>query len=186
MRTMLGIISVTVLIGCTGSGDANNDTGAAARADTAASTSANAQAQSADAQFLKSMVDHHEGLIVMATAAMTKASKPTTQQDAHMLHTEQTAGRDSMIATLRADFNETKVPMVMEKNRAQNDSLQKLSGAQYDRTFYRLVIDHHREGIAMIDSMSPRFTKDMVRSMAQKMKSDQEKEIAEFQKKAGA
>ena len=184
MRRILGIVSVCVLVGCSGSGDANTDSTAAGQ-DTAASASATAQAQSADAEFLKSMVDHHEGLVVMATAAMTKGSKPATQQDAHMLHTKQAAERDSMIAMLRADYSESKTPTVMEKNRAQNDSLQKLSGAQYDRTFYRLVIDHHREGIAMIDSMSPRLTKDAVRTMAQKMKNDQEKEIADFQKKAG-
>lgn len=185
MRTMLGVIFVTVLTGCSGSGDANSDTMAGTATDTAGSVSANAQAQSADAQFLKSMVDHHEGFVVMATAVMTKASKAATQQDAHMLHTKQAAERDSMVVMLRADYGASKTPTVTEKNRAQNDSLQKLSGAQYDRTFYRLVIDHHRAGIAMIDSVSPRLTKDRVRAMAQKMKSDQEKEIADFQKKAG-
>jgi uncharacterized protein (DUF305 family) len=136
-----------------------------------------------DRDFLRMMIDHHEGLIEMATAAMTKASKPATQGDAHNLHTKQAAERDSMIAVLRSTFSETYAPKVVPKNRAQNDSLQALVGTDYDRAFYRMVIDHHREGIAMIDSTMRHLTKDAVKGMAERMKADQQKEITEFQRK---
>ena len=141
-------------------------------------------ARDADQEFLRRMIDHHEGLVQMAMAAMTKAARPATQGDAHMLHTKQAAERDSMQIMLRALYGENKQPRGMEKNRVQNDSLQRMSGAGYDRTFYRLVVQHHQEGIAMIDSLAPRLTREDVRGMAQKMKTDQQREITEFQRKA--
>lgn len=136
-----------------------------------------------DRDFLRMMSDHHEGLIEMASAAMTKASMSATQGDAHNLHTKQAAERDSMIAMLRNAYSDAYAPKVMPKNRAQNDSLQALAGADYDRAFYRIVIEHHRAGIAMIDSTMPHLTKDDVKRMAEKMKADQQKEITEFQRK---
>ena len=58
-----------------------------------------------------------------------------------------------------------------------------LSGFEYDRAFYRLVVDHHREGIGMIDQHMSHLTNPVVRQMAEKMKADQQKEIAEFEQK---
>lgn len=143
-------------------------------------------AREADQEFLRKMIDHHEGLVQIATAAMTRASKPATQGDAHALHTKQAAERDSMQITLRTMYGENREARVMERSRIQHDSLQRMSGTQYDRNFYRLVVQHHQEGIAMIDSLAPRFTRDEIRAMAQKMKTDQQREIAEFQRKASA
>jgi uncharacterized protein (DUF305 family) len=67
-----------------------------------------------------------------------------------------------------------------------NDSLQAKSGVEYDRAFYGDVIQHHREGLKMIDDFMPRLTKPDVKQMAEKMKADQQKEIAEFEKKMNA
>ena len=188
MRTTLTILSMSLALACGRGDDATTDTTAGA---TAIGASAGGMAgmdhgpaKDADHEFLRKMSDHHEGLIQMASAAMTKASKSSTQGDAHNLHTKQAAERDSMVAMIRTAYSETHMPMVMEKNRAQNDSLQALSGARYDQTFYRIVVDHHREGVAMIDSMLSRLMKPEVKRMAEKMKADQQKEITEFQRKA--
>lgn len=183
MRTTFTILSVSLALACGRGDDATTDTAVGASAGGMAGMD-HRPAKDADHDFLRQMADHHEGLVQMASTAMTKASKSATQGDAHNLHTKQAAERDSMLAMIRSTYGETHMPMVMEKNRAQNDSLQRLSGAEYDRTFYRLVVDHHREGIAMIDATMQRLTKDDVKRMAEKMKSDQQKEIAEFQRKA--
>ena len=181
-RSIVFVIALTALA-CARGDDTTTDTSSPVASVGASASGASGPAGDTDHEFLRMMSDHHEGMVVMASTAMTKASKSTTQGDAHNLHTKQAAERDSMMAMMRSGYNMSHTPMVMEKNRAQNDSLQRLSGAQYDRTFYRLVVAHHREGIAMIDSMLPRLTKPEVKQMAEKMKADQEKEIAEFQRK---
>lgn len=132
------------------------------------------------------MADHHEGLVVMASAAMNKATRPETQADAHKLHTKQAAERDTMVAKIRSAYNESLTPMLMPDNRAMNDSLQQKSGAAYDRDFYRNVIAHHRHAIQMIDQFLPRLTDPQVRQMAEKMRQDQTREIAEFERKMRA
>ena len=141
-------------------------------------------AKDGDHEFLRMMADHHEGMIQMATAAMTKGSNPTTQADAHKLHTKQADEQKQMIAMIQSQYQETLKPMVMASNKAMNDALQAKSGADYDRTFYANVIAHHREGISMTDQILPRITKPEIRQMAEKMKADQQKEIAEFERKA--
>ena len=188
MRTSLVLLTIGFAVAC-GRGDnaATDTTGATGTTGASAAGMAgmdHGPAKDADHDFLRKMVDHHEGLIQVATVAMTKASRTATQGDAHALHTKQAAERDSMLAKIRTTYSETHTPMVMEKTKAQNDSLQQRSGPEYDRTFYRIVVEHHREGIAMIDSIMPRLTRDDVKRMAEKMKADQRKEIVDFQRKA--
>lgn len=143
-------------------------------------------AKDAEHEFLRMMADHHEGLVQMATAAMTKASQSATQGDAHKLHTKQADEQKKMIAQVQSQYGETVTPMVLPSNKAMIDSLAAMSGAEYDRTFYRNVIAHHREGIRMTDEFLPRLTKADVKQMAERMKAEQQKEITEFERKAGA
>ena len=134
-------------------------------------------------EFLRMMSDHHEGLIQMATAAMAKGTAASTKDDAHKLHTKQAAERDTMIAMVQRDYQEQLTPRPPAKNQAKADSLNALSGSEYDRAFYRLTIEHHREGISMIDQHMAHLTAPAVRQMAEKMKTDQQREIAEFEQK---
>ena len=140
-------------------------------------------AKDADQEFLRMMADHHEGFIQMATAAMTKASTPAVQGDAHKMHTKQADEQKQMVAMDQSMYGEALKPMVMPSNKAMMDELQSKAGADYDRTFYEKVIAHHREGIKMTDDLLPRLTKPEVKQMAEKMKADQAREIAEIERK---
>ena len=191
MKTkLLGIGALAlVMIACGGQTDEQEepdstaaDTGSAGMAQMDHSGS---PAKDGQHEFLRMMSDHHEGLIQMAMAAMEKGSAAQTKQDAHMLHTKQAAERDSMVAMIQRDYQEQHRPKAAAKNQAQMDSLNAKSGAEYDRTFYRLIVAHHREGIAMVDQHLPHLN-GVLRTMAEKMKADQQKEIAEFERKAQA
>lgn len=185
-------VMMAFLAACAGRDSGETDTAATSGGTTAAMTSAAPPSDNrpaprdAEHEFLRKMIDHHEGLIQMATAAMTKASTSATQGDAHNLHTKQADEQKKMIADVQSQYGETVTPMVMPEHKAMADSLASKAGAEYDRTFYRLVVQHHREAVQMVDDMRPRFTKSEVRSMAEKMKADQQKEITEFQRKGGA
>ena len=132
------------------------------------------------------MIDHREALIRMSAAAMTKASHARTRTDARAVHARQMAERDSMIILVRAVYSERYDPAVSEQRRIQNDSLQRLAGSSYDRAFYDLVVRHHLEGIARIDSMAPRLSREDVRRLAALVRSDEQNEIAKFQRKVPA
>ena len=139
--------------------------------------------QDADHEFLRMMSDHHEGLVVMGEDAMNRAADDSVKSAAHMLHTKQMAGRDSMVAMIQQMYNEQHQATIMPKNAAQADSLRQMSGEATDRYFLQTTIAHHQEGIAMIDQFMQRFTKPEVRQMAEKMRAEQEKEIEELQGK---
>lgn len=132
------------------------------------------------------MSDHHEGLVQMATAAMSKGSNPTVQGDAHRLHTKQQEEQKKMIDMVRTSYGENVMPMIMPSDKAMLDELQARSGAEYDKSFYRNVVAHHRAGIRMMDDFAGRVTRADVKQMIQTMKADQEKEIVEFERKARA
>ena len=179
----------TLLTACAPGSETNDTAAIGAQTDSSAGTattvanSNRSQARDAEHEFLRMMVDHHEGLIEMASAAMTKASQPSTQDDAHQLHTKQEEDQQRVLAMIRTQYNDSITPMILPSNRAMIDSLAAKTGASYDTTFYRNVIAHHEEGVRMTDQHLAHLSKPEVRQMAERMKSEQQREIAEFRRK---
>lgn len=168
--------------GDTAAGTVSRDTGMAGM-DHSAMAANRGPAKDADHEFLRMMSDHHEGLIEMASAAMNKASTPQVQGDAHQLHTKQEQEQKQMVDLIQTAYSETVQPMVMPSNKAMNDTLQAKSGADYDQTFYRMVVKHHQEGIQMMDEFAPRVQRAEVRQMIDKMRTEQQREIRELNAK---
>lgn len=142
-----------------------------------------AGAGDADQEFLRMMIDHHEGLIVMMDEAMDRASSAPAKADAKRLHDKQHDGRDRMLGILKSAYNDNHVPTVMADAKAMNDSLQRKSGAAYDRDMYGHIVMHHQEGVKMVDEYLPRLKRADVRQLAQQMRTEQTREISEFQRK---
>ncbi len=169
-----------LLLACSAGGDGAADSA------TASSDAAATQAAAADKEFMRSMTDHHEGLILMAGEARQRAQDSAAKADAQRLHDDQTRERDEMLATIARTWNEQHSPSVMPQHRAMHDSLQATPPAQYDRAFYEKVVAHHREGVAMVDRFMPRLTNADVRAMAERMREKQTTEITEFERKMAA
>lgn len=193
-RTTVASLTLVALAAC-GGGEKE-----AAAGDTAAGASAGAEtgmagmdhsqmamnqtpAKDADQEFLRMMADHHEGMILMMDPAMEKASSATAKADAKKLHDVQHQERDNMLAMLRTGYNDEHKATAAASAKQMNDDLQKRSGADYDRTMYAHVVMHHREALKMIDDFLPRLQKPELKAMAQKMRSDQAREIADFERK---
>ena len=201
-RTALFVMVLTVAAACSKGGDAGGDTGTAAAGATATTASSDSMAgmdhsnmpgmsttpaKDADQEFLRMMVDHHEGLIQMMDPAMEKASTQTAKADAKKLHDKQHQEQDQMIGMLKSSYSETKEPMVMPDNKQMVDDLANTpAGPAYDKKMYQHVIMHHQQAIKMINDFQPRLTKPELKQMTEKMKADQQKEIQEFERKASA
>ena len=196
--TLLAPLALTFIAACAGSNDsAEGDSGAAAGQTAAAGGDSaaagtdhsnmpgmnNGPAKDADHEFLRKMADHHEGMLVMLNGAPDKAASGTAKADARKLVEKQGPERDSMVAMIKRDYNETHMPMAMQSAKTMAADLQQKSGAAYDRDMYGHVIMHHQEGVKMVDDFLPRLTKAPVRQMAEKMRADQQREIQEFQRK---
>lgn len=198
----LAAVALSTLVACGGGDRANADSVAAT--DTAPSTMATgdtmtgmdrstmpgmtrAPARDADQEFLRKMVDHHEGLIQMMDPALEKASAATAKADAKQVHDKQHEEQERMIGILKSSYDETADPHVMPNNKAMVDDLtNSAAGAAYDRKMYQHLIMHHEEGIAMMNELLPRLTNPDVKRMAEQMKADQQREIEEFRRKVSS
>jgi uncharacterized protein (DUF305 family) len=143
---------------------------------------ASTPARDADQEFLRMMIDHHEGMIVMADTALKKAATADVRSDATKMRTKQKDEQQKMQAMLRAQYSEDKMPMVTSGDASMATMLAGASGAAFDRSFREHVIMHHEAGIKMIDQFSPRLTNAELKQLATKMKADQTREIAELRK----
>ena len=184
-------IAVSVLIATACAGD-NADTSAAGDTAAPAATTPVAHnmadmnrpaAKDADHEFLRGMIDHHEGMIQMGTAAMTQGSTQQVKDDAHKMHTNELAEQKQMQAIVSANYGEEVMPMVMASNKTMIDALQQRSGTEYDRTFYQNVIQHHRDGIQMMNDFEGRVQRADVKRMITRMKADKQREIQELETK---
>ncbi|HEX6041625.1 DUF305 domain-containing protein [Longimicrobium sp.] len=185
----LALTLVLASAACGGSDDASDQ--AAAGGDTAATAVAQPETPPADAgtaqgspdqQFLREMTNHHEGMKRMAAEATQKGSAEIKTAAAEMSQ-KQTAEQQEMLSMLQSE-GISHQPTILPSNQAMVDSLtQKPAGADFDMAFHMQVIAHHREGIAMIDRMLPQLTNPQVRTMAERMKADQQRDIQEHEGK---
>ena len=137
----------------------------------------------ADHDFLRMMSDHHKGLILLAHMTKDRKAAGTAGADAAKLDAAQDKELDHMVTMLEKDFKDPYAPKVMPQHQALADALKGKSGKEYDRAFYQGVIQHHQEALSMIDEYLPKSKNAMLKQMAEQMKADQSKEIADFQGK---
>jgi uncharacterized protein (DUF305 family) len=136
-----------------------------------------------DRDFLRMMSDHHKGLIQLAHMTKEKKDVGTAAQDAMKLDTKQDKELDHMVTMLEKDFKDPYAPKVMPAHQQMADALKAKSAKDYERTFYQDIVTHHQEAVKMIDDYLPKGKNAMLKSMAQTMKSDQQKEIRDFEQK---
>ena len=137
----------------------------------------------ADHDFLRMMSDHHKGLIQIAHMTKERKAVGSANADATKLDAAQDKELDHMVTMLEQDFKDPYAPKVIAEHLALADELKAKSGKEYERTFYQDIIKHHQEAIKMVDDYLPKAKNAMLRQMAEKMKTDQAKEITEFQQK---
>ncbi len=135
----------------------------------------------ADRDFLRMMSDHHKGLIAMAHGA--KKMKLAVAADARKLDTKQDAELDAMVTMLEKQFKDPYSPKIMPRHQAMVDALRAKTGYEYQKSFLQNTVQHHQEGVRMIDDYLPKSGRPELKAMAEKMKAEQTMEIAEFQRK---
>lgn len=159
--------------------------------DTAKSVQAIANADSTsgaggpDQTFLRQMADHHRGLILISHETLERKENLAVKDEARKLDSEQDDGLDRIRTALKSDFNDNYQPKVPSESQAMMDTLSKQQGAAYDRKFREDVIAHHQKGLAMIDAYLPRATRPDVKTMAQRMREQQAREIAQMKRELG-
>lgn len=206
-RYAMLLAATSAVAACAGNTDAAGDSATAAAADSATLASAPAAndtgmggmdhsnmamgamnrsaPRDSNQAFLRMMSDHHEGFVVMSDSAQPRLQSPTARSDAQRLRHKQDEEQNRMLAMLSQQYSDSVTPMIMPSNRAMIDSVVRApQGAEADRVYYSQVIAHHREGIHHAEMLLPHLTGE-VREMAERMRSGQQREIEEFERKMG-
>ncbi len=139
----------------------------------------------ADHDFLRMMSDHHKGMIAMAHMTKERKDVGSAATDANKIDAAQDKELDRMMTMLEKDFKDAYAPKVMPDNQAMADKMKGMKGTEYERAFYENTITHHQAAVKMVDEYLPKGKNAAIKQMAEKIKADQKKEIAEFQKKIG-
>ena len=192
------VLPVAMLVGaCSGGENANTDTAAGTTAAATATTSGTSMAgmdhsgmamnrsapRDSNQAFLRMMSDHHQGLFALADTARPKLGA-TAKADAEKMVTKQKGEQDHMLQMLRSDYKDSITPSIMPSNQAMVRAVASAGAGDADRAFYQQVIAHHREGIQMAEKLQPHLT-GRSKQMAEKARTDQQREIAELEKKIG-
>ena len=132
-----------------------------------------------DAQFIDSMIAHHEGAIAMAKQALQEAERPEIKTLAEAIVTAQ----EQEIVQLREwreawypDLPETEgMGMDMGDMEVSNDT-----NRPFDQRFIEAMIPHHEGAIAMAKDAQQKAEHQEIKDLAQNIITAQEAEIAQM------
>ena len=153
----------------------------------------------ADVTFAQLMIPHHEQAVEMAKMAKRHASTPEVKNLADKIE----AAQGPEIATMKGwlkewgkdessddsmggmdhgsdDSGDMDMPGMMSD--ADMAALDKATGAEFDRMFLTMMIEHHTGAIEMAKTEQSRGKNADAKALAKKIEADQTSEIAEMNK----
>ena len=135
-------------------------------------------AKTPDQTFLRSMSDSHTGLALAVHMVMHRPGTFPSKADAQRVDRRIDDDLDRMGAALKGIFKDNYVPKARATAHALTDSLATLTGANFDSTFRKFVIEYDRLEIQTIDRAVPKMTNTEVKTLAQRMRASASTEMA--------
>jgi uncharacterized protein (DUF305 family) len=133
--------------------------------------------------WVRKMIEHHRGAVAMSNIALPLAQDPMVRQMAQMTIDKQTKEIQELEQLVRqgaAPAPET-ANLYRPGEMQMHERMMAATGATVDETWMRKMIEHHRGAIAMSDVVLTQNPPAQIRALAQKIRSDQTKEIAHLE-----
>ena len=131
-------------------------------------------------QFLRTMADHNEGMAEMVSLAKDRAADSTTMREIGRLRDARARLRTELIDMIRAKYQEVFVPVASPVHNDRLDSLDLTKPAEFDREFYQRSLEHHRQWIRSIDTLTPKLTDASVKAFATQLRAELQSDIDAF------
>jgi len=159
------------------------------------STSAEADHNDADVAFASGMIPHHESAITMAQMAQAQAADPRVKDLAARIEAAQTPEIETMSGWL-ADWGAAASSSATDDSMGGMDhggmddgsmgemdtgALAAMSGAEFDRMFLTMMIEHHRSAVQMAETEAADGQNTDAIALAESIRDSQTAEIAEMQ-----
>lgn len=180
------------LTACSGAEDAGSTVEEGVEAGTEAAEEVAAH-NDADTEFAQMMIVHHEGAVEMAELAIEKADSDEVRSLGERIAAAQQPEIDLMSGWLEAWGEEAPDDAdmgAMDHGDMEMDGLDQeevmaeladLEGADFDKRFLELMVDHHQGAIDMAEELQDEGESTEARQLAETIIGDQTEEIAEMQ-----
>lgn len=186
------VAGTLLLAGCPG--DASDTAGQSSTTRGSASSSASAEADhnDADVTFASGMIPHHESALTMAQMAQAQAADPRVKDLAARIEAAQTPEIDTMSGWL-ADWGAAASSSATgdgvghggmddgDMGGMDTGGLAGMSGAEFDRMFLTMMIEHHRSAVQMAETEAANGQSTDAIALAESIRDSQTAEIAEMQ-----
>lgn len=130
--------------------------------------------------FIKTMIDHHYGAIKMSELCSGRTVQPELQEMCDMVIAKQSAEIKEMQAWLQAWYGDTETPSLTHKARRQVEHLSRLTGAEFEKAYMAILIEHHSMAVKMaLGCLNEAYHPDML-NMCAKMMAMQGDEIMQL------
>lgn len=156
-----------VLAGCSGGSDSSGTASSPTANGSATESEANEAFNNADVTFVQGMIPHHRGALVMAQLADGRAEDPRVVDLASRIEAAQEPEIETMTGWLE-EWGEP-VPEEAESSGAMGGmdhggmgmegmsaedmaALEGASGAEFDRMFLQMMVEHHRGAVEMAET----------------------------------
>jgi len=178
------MMSVVPLIGACGGHSSHSD----AAGGTPPSIDASAPYNGEDLVFVQGMIPHHAQAVEMAVLAPERASSPAVKAIAEKIR----AAQDPEIAQMRGWLQQWGQPEMEKdadhsghgmKGMMSDEQMRKLEsarGADFDRMFVAMMIDHHEGAVEMSETVGTKGKNADVRTLSQQIIVTQQAEIVEM------
>jgi uncharacterized protein (DUF305 family) len=98
-------------------------------------------------EFLTMMIDHHFGGVKLAELCESKATHAELKAMCTQVKTAQTAEISKMQGWLQSWYGIQHTPELDRKTQRQIEELSQLSGAEFEKAFMTILIEHHAEAL---------------------------------------
>ena len=194
-RALLGSVAIATLAlsaACGGDDMAGMDHGAGTTAGASSAPASSATFNDADVQFAQMMIVHHQEALDMAAMAETKATDPEVKKIAGEIKNAQDPEIKTMTGWLTSWGQPTSMPSghnmegmsSMPGSMSEEDmtKLEAATGAEFDREFTRMMIEHHKGAIEMAQQQQTAGTNPDAKALAATIEKAQTAEVATLQK----
>lgn len=192
---VVATLAMTTLAAC--GGDDDDPTMAADTEETSSSAStaedddetSQGEHNEADVTFARSMIPHHSEAIEMAQLAPERAESPDVLDLAARIEAAQQPEIEQMESWLEAWGESDGTAMDMDDmgsmpgamSEEDMAALEAASGAEFDRMFLEMMVEHHRGAISMAETEVAEGAFPDAVALAEKIIEDQQAEIAEIE-----
>lgn len=98
-------------------------------------------------EFLTMMIDHHFGGVKLAELCEAKATHAELKSMCTHVRTAQTAEISKMQGWLHSWYGVRHEPELDRNTRRQIEELSRLSGAEFEKAFMKILIEHHADAL---------------------------------------